>query len=116
MDLVCFSLCQVQGVVLEVPVGQTLATSIQMLCFLIINSVNVDSFSLSLQKECSNFIKVLQPFNQTHLYVCGTGAFHPVCAYVEVGKRPEVNTSHQLLFHSTLAILFCHIIMPFLII
>uniref|UniRef100_A0A672SGP3 Semaphorin-3ab n=1 Tax=Sinocyclocheilus grahami TaxID=75366 RepID=A0A672SGP3_SINGR len=50
--------------------------------------------SLSLQKECSNFIKVLQPFNQTHLYVCGTGAFHPVCAYVEVGKRPEVNTSH----------------------
>uniref|UniRef100_A0A8C1MY99 Sema domain, immunoglobulin domain (Ig), short basic domain, secreted, (semaphorin) 3Ab n=1 Tax=Cyprinus carpio TaxID=7962 RepID=A0A8C1MY99_CYPCA len=46
------------------------------------------------QKECSNFIKVLQPFNQTHLYVCGTGAFHPICAYVEVGKRPEVNTSH----------------------
>uniref|UniRef100_A0A673GSV3 Semaphorin-3ab-like n=1 Tax=Sinocyclocheilus rhinocerous TaxID=307959 RepID=A0A673GSV3_9TELE len=42
-------------------------------------------------KECSNFIKVLQPFNQTHLYVCGTGAFHPVCAYVEVGKRPEDN-------------------------
>uniref|UniRef100_A0A671SRM4 Semaphorin-3ab n=1 Tax=Sinocyclocheilus anshuiensis TaxID=1608454 RepID=A0A671SRM4_9TELE len=43
------------------------------------------------QKECSNFIKVLQPFNQTHLYVCGTGAFHPVCAYVEVSKRPEDN-------------------------
>uniref|UniRef100_A0A8C1HY58 Sema domain, immunoglobulin domain (Ig), short basic domain, secreted, (semaphorin) 3Ab n=1 Tax=Cyprinus carpio carpio TaxID=630221 RepID=A0A8C1HY58_CYPCA len=43
------------------------------------------------QRECSNFIKVLQPFNQTHLYVCGTGAFHPVCAYVEVGKRPEDN-------------------------
>uniref|UniRef100_A0A4W4FBT2 Sema domain-containing protein n=1 Tax=Electrophorus electricus TaxID=8005 RepID=A0A4W4FBT2_ELEEL len=43
------------------------------------------------QKECSNFIKVLQPFNQTHLYVCGTGAFHPICAYVEVGKRPEDN-------------------------
>uniref|UniRef100_A0A673GZ88 Sema domain-containing protein n=1 Tax=Sinocyclocheilus rhinocerous TaxID=307959 RepID=A0A673GZ88_9TELE len=46
------------------------------------------------QKECSNFIKVLQPFNQTHLYVCGTGAFHPVCAYVEVGKRLEVHPSH----------------------
>uniref|UniRef100_A0A8C1G8Y7 Sema domain-containing protein n=1 Tax=Cyprinus carpio TaxID=7962 RepID=A0A8C1G8Y7_CYPCA len=46
------------------------------------------------QRECSNFIKVLQPFNQTHLYVCGTGAFHPVCAYVEVGKRPEVNPSN----------------------
>ncbi|KAF7698913.1 semaphorin-3ab isoform X1 [Silurus meridionalis] len=44
------------------------------------------------QKECSNFLKVLQPFNQTHLYACGTGAFHPACAYVEVGKRPEDNT------------------------
>ncbi|XP_017322200.3 semaphorin-3ab [Ictalurus punctatus] len=43
------------------------------------------------QKECSNFIKVLQPFNQTHLYACGTGAFHPACAYVEAGKRPEDN-------------------------
>uniref|UniRef100_A0A671UYH3 Sema domain, immunoglobulin domain (Ig), short basic domain, secreted, (semaphorin) 3Ab n=1 Tax=Sparus aurata TaxID=8175 RepID=A0A671UYH3_SPAAU len=42
-----------------------------------------------LQRECSNFIKVLQPFNQTHLYVCGTGAFHPVCSYLEVGKKPE---------------------------
>ncbi|XP_040017855.2 semaphorin-3ab isoform X2 [Gasterosteus aculeatus] len=36
-----------------------------------------------LSRECSNFIKVLQPFNQTHLYVCGTGAFHPVCSYLE---------------------------------
>uniref|UniRef100_A0A8C7MKS5 Sema domain, immunoglobulin domain (Ig), short basic domain, secreted, (semaphorin) 3Ab n=1 Tax=Oncorhynchus kisutch TaxID=8019 RepID=A0A8C7MKS5_ONCKI len=42
-----------------------------------------------LMSECSNFIKVLQPFNQTHLYVCGTGAFHPVCAYLEVGKKLE---------------------------
>uniref|UniRef100_A0A8C4IDE6 Sema domain, immunoglobulin domain (Ig), short basic domain, secreted, (semaphorin) 3Ab n=1 Tax=Dicentrarchus labrax TaxID=13489 RepID=A0A8C4IDE6_DICLA len=42
-----------------------------------------------LSRECSNFIKVLQPFNQTHLYVCGTGAFHPVCSYLEVGKKPE---------------------------
>ncbi|GAA6101838.1 semaphorin-3ab [Tachysurus ichikawai] len=43
------------------------------------------------QKECSNFIKVLQPFNHTHVYACGTGAFHPACAYVEVGKRSEDN-------------------------
>ncbi|XP_023647163.1 semaphorin-3ab [Paramormyrops kingsleyae] len=44
-----------------------------------------------LLKECSNFVKVLQFFNQTHLYACGTGAFHPVCTYLEVGKRPEDN-------------------------
>ncbi|XP_056907796.1 semaphorin-3ab [Takifugu flavidus] len=44
-----------------------------------------------LSRECSNFIKVLQPFNQTHIYVCGTGAFHPVCSYLEVGKKIEDN-------------------------
>uniref|UniRef100_A0AAR2JS14 Sema domain-containing protein n=1 Tax=Pygocentrus nattereri TaxID=42514 RepID=A0AAR2JS14_PYGNA len=44
-----------------------------------------------LGKECSNFVRVLQPYNQTHLYVCGTGAFHPICAYLEIGKRAEDN-------------------------
>uniref|UniRef100_A0A8C6PMX1 Sema domain, immunoglobulin domain (Ig), short basic domain, secreted, (semaphorin) 3Ab n=1 Tax=Nothobranchius furzeri TaxID=105023 RepID=A0A8C6PMX1_NOTFU len=42
-----------------------------------------------LSRDCANFIKVLLPFNQTHFYVCGTGAFHPVCSYLEVGKKPE---------------------------
>ncbi|MGH0134665.1 UNVERIFIED_CONTAM: hypothetical protein FKN15_055604 [Acipenser sinensis] len=51
------------------------------------------------KKECSNFIKVLQTYNQTHLYVCGTGAFHPMCAYLDTGKHLEDNvfrleTSH----------------------
>uniref|UniRef100_A0AAX7UB84 Sema domain-containing protein n=1 Tax=Astatotilapia calliptera TaxID=8154 RepID=A0AAX7UB84_ASTCA len=41
--------------------------------------------------ECSNFIRVLQPYNQTHLYICGTGAFHPICAYLEMGKKAEDN-------------------------
>uniref|UniRef100_A0A8B9KK45 Semaphorin-3aa-like n=1 Tax=Astyanax mexicanus TaxID=7994 RepID=A0A8B9KK45_ASTMX len=44
-----------------------------------------------LGKECSNFVRVLQPYNQTHLFVCGTGAFHPICAYLEIGKRAEDN-------------------------
>lgn len=42
------------------------------------------------QKECNNFIRVLQPYNQTHLYICGTGAFHPICGFLEMGKRAEV--------------------------
>uniref|UniRef100_A0A8C6U6T1 Sema domain, immunoglobulin domain (Ig), short basic domain, secreted, (semaphorin) 3Aa n=1 Tax=Neogobius melanostomus TaxID=47308 RepID=A0A8C6U6T1_9GOBI len=42
-------------------------------------------------KECSNFIRVLQPYNHTHLYICGTGAFHPICSYLEMGKRAEDN-------------------------
>uniref|UniRef100_A0A8D3BRE6 Sema domain, immunoglobulin domain (Ig), short basic domain, secreted, (semaphorin) 3Aa n=1 Tax=Scophthalmus maximus TaxID=52904 RepID=A0A8D3BRE6_SCOMX len=28
-------------------------------------------------KECSNFIRVLQPYNQTHLYICGTRSLPP---------------------------------------
>ncbi|XP_043834899.1 semaphorin-3B isoform X1 [Dromiciops gliroides] len=39
--------------------------------------------------ECVNFVKLLHPYNRTHLYVCGTGAFHPVCGFLEVGYRME---------------------------
>ncbi|XP_038628637.1 semaphorin-3G isoform X1 [Tachyglossus aculeatus] len=39
--------------------------------------------------ECANYIRVLQPYNRTHLLACGTGAFHPVCALVSVGLRGE---------------------------
>uniref|UniRef100_A0A8C4QQ34 Sema domain, immunoglobulin domain (Ig), short basic domain, secreted, (semaphorin) 3B n=1 Tax=Eptatretus burgeri TaxID=7764 RepID=A0A8C4QQ34_EPTBU len=40
-----------------------------------------------LSNECWNFIRLLQPLNNTHLYACGTGAFHPVCAAMHVGPR-----------------------------
>ncbi|XP_039213450.1 semaphorin-3D isoform X2 [Crotalus tigris] len=50
--------------------------------------------------ECANFIRVLQPYNKTHVYVCGTGAFHPVCGYIELGTHKEDVTfrfnSHNL--------------------
>ncbi|AWP09367.1 putative semaphorin-3ab-like isoform 2 [Scophthalmus maximus] len=48
--------------------------------------------------ECANFLRVLQPFNQTHLYVCGTGAFNPRCALVatSIFQRSE----HQTLSYS----------------
>ncbi|XP_014881502.1 semaphorin-4B isoform X2 [Poecilia latipinna] len=32
--------------------------------------------------DCPNFIRVLQFFNSTHMYVCGTFAFSPRCAYI----------------------------------
>ncbi|GCB71742.1 hypothetical protein scyTo_0008913 [Scyliorhinus torazame] len=48
-----------------------------------------------LVKECANFIRVLQHYNQSHLYACGTGAFHPVCAYIEVGHRPEIKDNER---------------------
>uniref|UniRef100_A0A8C9T347 Sema domain, immunoglobulin domain (Ig), short basic domain, secreted, (semaphorin) 3H n=1 Tax=Scleropages formosus TaxID=113540 RepID=A0A8C9T347_SCLFO len=34
------------------------------------------------ETECANFLRVLQPYNHTHLYVCGTGAFNPRCAFI----------------------------------
>lgn len=39
--------------------------------------------------ECANFIRVLHSFNRTHIYACGTGAFHPNCAFLEVKGYEE---------------------------
>uniref|UniRef100_A0A8C6JDT2 Uncharacterized protein n=1 Tax=Melopsittacus undulatus TaxID=13146 RepID=A0A8C6JDT2_MELUD len=45
--------------------------------------------------DCANYIRVLHPYNRTHLLACGTGAFHPVCAFVYVGHRGEVGQHHR---------------------
>ncbi|KAJ3610776.1 hypothetical protein NHX12_022867, partial [Muraenolepis orangiensis] len=44
--------------------------------------------------ECFNHIRFLQRFNSTHLYICGTYAFSPLCAYIEeerfvMSSQPE---------------------------
>uniref|UniRef100_A0A8C6WIJ2 Sema domain, immunoglobulin domain (Ig), short basic domain, secreted, (semaphorin) 3D n=1 Tax=Neogobius melanostomus TaxID=47308 RepID=A0A8C6WIJ2_9GOBI len=40
--------------------------------------------------ECANFVRVLHNYNHTHLYACGTGAFHPTCAYLRItGTRED---------------------------
>ncbi|XP_034538053.1 semaphorin-4G-like [Notolabrus celidotus] len=36
--------------------------------------------------ECFNHIRFLQRFNSTHLYMCGTYAFRPLCAYINEEK------------------------------
>uniref|UniRef100_A0A4W5PVA8 Semaphorin 4G n=1 Tax=Hucho hucho TaxID=62062 RepID=A0A4W5PVA8_9TELE len=38
------------------------------------------------QTECYNHIRFLQRYNETHLYVCGTHAFRPLCAYIDVER------------------------------
>ncbi|XP_037388453.1 semaphorin-3F isoform X2 [Pygocentrus nattereri] len=38
--------------------------------------------------ECGNFIRLIEPWNRTHLYVCGTGAYNPVCTYINRGRKP----------------------------
>lgn len=47
------------------------------------------------QTECMNFVKLLHAYNHTHLLACGTGAFHPTCAFVEVGHRLEVRPGRR---------------------
>uniref|UniRef100_A0A8C9TK73 Sema domain, immunoglobulin domain (Ig), short basic domain, secreted, (semaphorin) 3Fa n=1 Tax=Scleropages formosus TaxID=113540 RepID=A0A8C9TK73_SCLFO len=42
--------------------------------------------------ECGNFIRLIEPWNRTHLYVCGTGAYNPVCTYVNRGRKAQVTT------------------------
>lgn len=46
---------------------------------------------LVFQSDCVNYVKMVHHYNRTHLYACGTGAFHPTCAFVEVGHRMEVS-------------------------
>uniref|UniRef100_A0AAX7U715 Semaphorin 4G n=1 Tax=Astatotilapia calliptera TaxID=8154 RepID=A0AAX7U715_ASTCA len=36
--------------------------------------------------ECYNHIRFLQRYNETHLYVCGTNAFRPLCAYIDAER------------------------------
>uniref|UniRef100_A0A8C2JM65 Sema domain, immunoglobulin domain (Ig), short basic domain, secreted, (semaphorin) 3D n=1 Tax=Cyprinus carpio TaxID=7962 RepID=A0A8C2JM65_CYPCA len=44
--------------------------------------------------ECANFIRVLHIYNRTHIYTCGTGAFHPTCAFLEVKGHKEDTWLH----------------------
>uniref|UniRef100_A0A3Q2DPJ8 Sema domain, immunoglobulin domain (Ig), short basic domain, secreted, (semaphorin) 3D n=1 Tax=Cyprinodon variegatus TaxID=28743 RepID=A0A3Q2DPJ8_CYPVA len=39
--------------------------------------------------ECANFVRVLHNYNRTHVYACGTGAFHPTCAFIEITGDKE---------------------------
>uniref|UniRef100_A0A8C9VPX2 Sema domain, immunoglobulin domain (Ig), short basic domain, secreted, (semaphorin) 3Gb n=1 Tax=Scleropages formosus TaxID=113540 RepID=A0A8C9VPX2_SCLFO len=39
--------------------------------------------------ECANFVRLIEPWNRTHLYTCGTGAYKPICTFVHRGWRAE---------------------------
>uniref|UniRef100_A0A4W6ENY7 Semaphorin 3F n=1 Tax=Lates calcarifer TaxID=8187 RepID=A0A4W6ENY7_LATCA len=41
-------------------------------------------------EECANFIRLIEPWNRTQLYICGTGAYNPVCTFVNRGRKPQV--------------------------
>ncbi|KAM9133866.1 semaphorin-3D-like isoform 5-T6 [Pangshura tecta] len=41
------------------------------------------------ETECANFIRLLQPFNRSHVFACGTGSYQPICAFVQLGARAQ---------------------------
>uniref|UniRef100_A0A671WKU5 Sema domain, immunoglobulin domain (Ig), short basic domain, secreted, (semaphorin) 3Ga n=1 Tax=Sparus aurata TaxID=8175 RepID=A0A671WKU5_SPAAU len=43
------------------------------------------------QGECANFVRLIEPWNRTHLYTCGTGAYQPICTFINRGWRAEVS-------------------------
>ncbi|NXB53559.1 SEM3D protein, partial [Leucopsar rothschildi] len=56
----------------------------------------------NVETECANFIRLLQPFNQSHVYACGTGSYQPVCAFIQLGARGKGSRAPrmQLVTHS----------------
>uniref|UniRef100_A0A673YUX0 Semaphorin 3F n=1 Tax=Salmo trutta TaxID=8032 RepID=A0A673YUX0_SALTR len=46
--------------------------------------------------ECGNFIRLIEPWNRTHLYVCGTGAYNPVCTYINRGHKAQAAMHLQM--------------------
>ncbi|NXH24589.1 SEM3D protein, partial [Myiagra hebetior] len=56
----------------------------------------------NVETECANFIRLLQPFNQSHVFACGTGSYQPVCAFIRLGARGKgAGAPHmQLVTHS----------------
>uniref|UniRef100_A0A671PNE9 Semaphorin-3D-like n=1 Tax=Sinocyclocheilus anshuiensis TaxID=1608454 RepID=A0A671PNE9_9TELE len=50
----------------------------------------------NLSMDCANYVRLLQPLNKTHVYVCGTGAFHPQCTYIDLGHNLEKPTFQLL--------------------
>ncbi|XP_042263398.1 semaphorin-3F isoform X1 [Thunnus maccoyii] len=47
-------------------------------------------------EECANFIRLIEPWNRTQLYVCGTGAYNPVCTFVNRGRKPQTSMYLQM--------------------
>ncbi|KAJ8250116.1 hypothetical protein COCON_G00233320 [Conger conger] len=44
--------------------------------------------------DCGNFVRVLHSYNRTHVYACGTGAFSPLCAFLELRGQGEDAVFH----------------------
>lgn len=55
-----------------------------MLFYWVINKINIliNFSNVIFQRDCLNYIRVLQVVDNERLYVCGTHAFQPQCDYL----------------------------------
>uniref|UniRef100_UPI00358DEDCA semaphorin-3D-like isoform X2 n=1 Tax=Myxine glutinosa TaxID=7769 RepID=UPI00358DEDCA len=51
------------------------------------------------ETECANFVRVVEPVNTTHMYVCGTGAYDPTCAFLDTRITARAATGPPRLVH-----------------
>ncbi|XP_053144364.1 semaphorin-3D-like isoform X2 [Hemicordylus capensis] len=54
------------------------------------------------ETECANFIRLLQRFNSSHVFACGTGSYQPMCAFIQLttGVEEKEIPAMQLVTHS----------------
>ncbi|XP_054834742.1 semaphorin-3D-like [Eublepharis macularius] len=54
------------------------------------------------ETECANFIRLLQRFNSSHVFACGTGSYQPMCAFIQLrdGVEELGIPAMQLVTHS----------------
>ncbi|XP_015279504.1 PREDICTED: semaphorin-3D-like [Gekko japonicus] len=54
------------------------------------------------ETECANFIRLLQRFNSSHIFACGTGSYQPMCAFIQLREGVEKPgfPAMQLVTHS----------------
>lgn len=55
------------------------------------HKVLFDCIDFSSQRDCLNYIRVLQVVDDQRLYVCGTNAFQPQCDYLVGLFSPSSN-------------------------
>lgn len=48
-------------------------------------------------------MRLIEPWNRTHLYTCGTGAYQPICTFINRGWRAEVNSGASSVLINTSA-------------
>uniref|UniRef100_A0A8C8GTK8 Sema domain, immunoglobulin domain (Ig), short basic domain, secreted, (semaphorin) 3Ga n=1 Tax=Oncorhynchus tshawytscha TaxID=74940 RepID=A0A8C8GTK8_ONCTS len=79
------------------------------------HSTTIDNIPISVythQGECANFVRMIEPWNRTHLYTCGTGAYQPICTFINRGWKAEATDLSSICLYAFVILL--HLILIWL--